>query len=1217
MKIRRLPVLLAAFAALANGQSVGRPIPKAAKQVSGKPPSAPPDFDIRRWGADQDSPTAKSFIEDRKASVLEFQRGPAAEDFADARIQFNSFGLPRMIFREGAALSAGSTATAESAARDFLRAHPELFYLSSREVDALRLVSELPVGSGKVVRFNQTVDGLDVVHGTLRILLDSAGKVVQAGAGEIIPGLTMQQKLNLTYTDAIEATLRLLGAEPPFAFEAINGPNGATRYFRGSLSKSANPVSVELVLFPMAATEAVAAYRLHIAQNGSAHEMVIDATTGNLLYRQDLGNSMGQARVWLGSPLVGERQLVDFPEGWIPADGTATTGNNVDAYLDQDGDDEPDESDPPDIVDGRASSESQVFDFPFGDGTVGADPADAPAAAVTNAFYFANRAHDLFADMGFDEAAGNFQMDNFGLGGVAGDPVLVEVQDGFSENNASFRTLPDGMPGRLQIGIFDAVVIGRDPAYSAQIIFHEYTHGATNRLAGGRQNTDCLNGTQSDSTDEGWADYFSNSFTDDPVQGAYLTGQLDRGIRRYSYENYPLTYEDLGNRDFVDIHDEGEIWAGMLWDLRSELGAELVDQLVFDALKVAGCSPDMIESRDDILAAAQVTKGAAIRPVLWEVFARHGMGNSAAGFDGSLLEGTLFNAAFDVPPDLLPGNRSPRVTSRPTSIPGLGDQYVYQIGAADPDGNPLSYELAMGPDGMTVDPQTGAVKWTPDFTAGLAKVAVTDGNGGRLVHGFEIPVLTTLTPNQPITISAPISRPGLAQVVVPQGVLLMQLRMRGGTGDPDVFIASPAGDVAFSVGTGSTETLSFPFPLAGLWLIIVDPFEAYSDVSFEVAFPTPTPISRNATIDGLAGGFSDEAYFAVEIPEGVETFTVSTSGGTGDVDLLLAREIVPTCPLTGFGPCVFDEFSVELDNEESIELMDPEPGTWYLSMTAVESYANVSLTTQVTGDSLLPAIFPGGVALATQTPLIPEISPNSIVTVAGSNFTPGIFAGTMLDADGRVAVNLANTCLEIGGFRSPLFAVTPGQVNAQAHHLLTPGLHDVFLIRDCDSIDEVRSAAGQAAVADVSPGFFHFVNTIEGVNPIATLHGGGPGLVGAPGLLPGAEFTPAEPNEFVSFFGTGFGDFELAIGTGEIPQVALPQTGGVTDLVHPVSMEIDGVAVPPGDLFYAGAAPCCAGLVQLVARIHANARDGDLPLKATVNGVSTPAGSFVTVRRGK
>jgi len=175
----------------------------------------------------------------------------------------------------------------------------------------------------------------------------------------------------------------------------------------------------------------------------------------------------------------------------------------------------------------------------------------------------------------------------------------------------------------------------------------------------------------------------------------------------------------------------------------------------------------------------------------------------------------------------------------------------------------------------------------------------------------------------------------------------------------------------------------------------------------------------------------------------------------------------------------------------------------------------------------------------------------------------------------------------------------------------------VFLIRDCGTVDETRSPARQVNVTEVSPGFFHFVNNIDGVNPIATLHGGGPGLVGDPGLLPNAEFTEAEPDEFVSFFGTGVGAFEVPLEAGQVPGIVLPDTNGTTRTVHDVTLEIDGVVVPPEDLFYVGSAPCCAGLVQIVAKIHANARDGNLSVKGTVNGVSTPDGSYVTVRRRK
>ena len=214
-----------------------------------------------------------------------------------------------------------------------------------------------------------------------------------------------------------------------------------------------------------------------------------------------------------------------------------------------------------------------------------------------------------------------------------------------------------------------------------------------------------------------------------------------------------------------------------------------------------------------------------------------------------------------------------------------------------------------------------------------------------------------------------------------------------------------------------------------------------------------------------------------------------------------------------------------------------------------------------------------------------------------------------------MSTNLADTCLEINGDRSRMFAVLNHQINAQASEMLTPGTGEVVVVRGCDTADEQRSQPMDAVVAAVSPGFFNFISNLDGVNPLAALHGGGPGLVGEPGLIPGAEFTEAEPDEFVSFFGTGFGETEPALAAGEIPSQVLPESNGQAPLVNEVTFTIDGVPVPPEDLFYAGAAPCCAGLQQFVVRIHSNARDGNLPVRATVNGASTPEGPYVTVKR--
>ena len=90
-----------------------------------------------------------------------------------------------------------------------------------------------------------------------------------------------------------------------------------------------------------------------------------------------------------------------------------------------------------------------------------------------------------------------------------------------------------------------------------------------------------------------------------------------------------------------------------------------------DGLKLSPCNPSMIDARDAILTAEEATQGANGRATFWEVFARHGMGFSASGFDGTFLEGTVYNAAFDLPPDLQPGNRNPTITSQPSVMSHL------------------------------------------------------------------------------------------------------------------------------------------------------------------------------------------------------------------------------------------------------------------------------------------------------------------------------------------------------------------------------------------------------------------------------------------------------------------------------------------------------------------------------------------------------------------
>ncbi|MFT3823965.1 MAG: M36 family metallopeptidase [Chitinophagaceae bacterium] len=79
-------------------------------------------------------------------------------------------------------------------------------------------------------------------------------------------------------------------------------------------------------------------------------------------------------------------------------------------------------------------------------------------AGIDNLFYWNNLMHDISYQYGFDEAAGNFQADNIGRGGIGNDYVHAFSQDGGGTNNADFYTGPDGENPRMRMFLWNSVV---------------------------------------------------------------------------------------------------------------------------------------------------------------------------------------------------------------------------------------------------------------------------------------------------------------------------------------------------------------------------------------------------------------------------------------------------------------------------------------------------------------------------------------------------------------------------------------------------------------------------------------------------------------------------------------------------------------------------------------------------------------------------------------
>jgi hypothetical protein len=232
-------------------------------------------------------------------------------------------------------------------------------------------------------------------------------------------------------------------------------------------------------------------------------------------------------------------------------------------------------------------------------------------------------------------------------------PGIPSVMLAYNDCQRIRRLMAEGVQVTLQIpkdGTPDVL----DADFDNGIIVHEYVHGISTRLTGGPSTAGCLNNDEN--LGEGWSDFFALALTQPPqLNGNIARGignyviPLDvngRGIRRLPYS----TNKDINNQTYDDIiatsavHEVGEVWAGVLWDLYWAFidtygydpdlftgggGNNLALQIIMDGMKLQDCNPGFIDARDAILQADRINNNGANQCLIWEVFARRGLGFSA------------------------------------------------------------------------------------------------------------------------------------------------------------------------------------------------------------------------------------------------------------------------------------------------------------------------------------------------------------------------------------------------------------------------------------------------------------------------------------------------------------------------------------------------------------------------------------------------------------
>ncbi|MCW5802198.1 MAG: M36 family metallopeptidase [Deltaproteobacteria bacterium] len=408
-------------------------------------------------------------------------------------------GVPRLLSATSAAAAPAPSASA-SARIHLGRLAPAW---GVQRMPVLEPIGEVPVRGGTIVRMRQTLDGIPVDRGEVRVF-------VRPGTGELVGingtlvGAEVSRAPATFRVDDAQAISIAIGHQYRAAFDAaalattrrrgdgsrvLHGRSAGIDVQQASARKVWMPQHgalvpvwfVETFAAPVAETNGDA-WETRVSADGVvlSHRSITDdatfryrvwaETTGELhpldgphadFSPHPTGTSNGTYPPFVAPPLVTVDGLNHpggsaTPDPWLVTGRTETLGNNVEAYTDLNA--------PTGLTFGdfRATVTAPgVFDRTY---DVAAEPLASQGqqmAGITALFFTINWLHDFWYDRGFTEAAGNAQDNNFNRGGEDRDAILAEAQDnanGGSRNNANMATPSDGLQPRMQVFLWT----GRD-----------------------------------------------------------------------------------------------------------------------------------------------------------------------------------------------------------------------------------------------------------------------------------------------------------------------------------------------------------------------------------------------------------------------------------------------------------------------------------------------------------------------------------------------------------------------------------------------------------------------------------------------------------------------------------------------------------------------------------------------------------------------------------
>ncbi|MBV6652767.1 MAG: M36 family metallopeptidase, partial [Mameliella sp.] len=349
----------------------------------------------------------------------------------------------------------------------------------------------------------------------------------------------------------------------------------------------------------------------------------------------------------------------------------------------------------------------------------------------------------------------NFEDSSVGMAaGAVGAQVTIPVVSLGSTNcqiirefagqglNVTFQIPDGGGPEFIDSGLDNGVIA------------HEYGHGISIRLTGGPSAVGCLGNDEQ--MGEGWSDFFSLITSVKPGDsgemprgiGTYVLRQQTNGsgIRRQRYS----TDMSINNQTYDDIkgttapHPLGEIWTAVTWDLywafveeygwdpdliNGTGGNNMAIQLVMDGMKLQSCSPGFFDGREAIFMADELNYDGVHECLIWEVFARRGLGYFMD--QGSANDRNDNTENFDALPTCI---RELKITKTATPLIEAGEEVEITLTLTNHKGETVTGVMVEDeiPAGLTFIPGS-VVGATATATGSAVSLEVGDMANGEVI----------------------------------------------------------------------------------------------------------------------------------------------------------------------------------------------------------------------------------------------------------------------------------------------------------------------------------------------------------------------------------------------------------------------------------------------------------------------------------------------------